>query len=220
MVCASPEPEEPPPLDPWCLLLKQAEVFAACLVSFRRWRHAPGGVLPDGYDPSAIAAQAFEDLWKTRKPDPNHVPDEIELQELASALKRRVRQHVDRLHHRKENFVVCNEQDLAPYLTDDDELVNFIETLPDSGATPLQILIRKEDEAEVRQFQAFLGKERRLQRLFQCLCDGISKPNALAQKLKLRVGAVNTLRQRLQRRLTDFFSRKTSAEIGVQRKKV
>ena len=68
MVCASPEPEEPPPLDPWCLLLKQAEVFAACLVSFRRWRHAPSGVLPDGYDPSAIAALAFEDLWKTRKP--------------------------------------------------------------------------------------------------------------------------------------------------------
>ena len=84
----------------------------------------------------------------------------------------------------------------------------------------LQILIRKEDEAEVQQFKAFLGKERRLQRLFQCLCDGISKPNALAQKLKLRVRAVNTLRQRLQRRLTDFFTQKTSAEIGVQRKKV
>ena len=97
---------------------------------------------------------------------------------------------------------------------------NFIETLPDSGATPLQILIRKEDEAEVQQFKAFLGKERRLQRLFECLCDGISKPNALAQKLKLRVRAINSLRQRLQRRLTDFFTRKTSAEIGAQRRKV
>jgi hypothetical protein len=83
---------------------------------------------------------------------------------------------------------------------------NFIETLPDSGATPLQILIRKEDEAEVQQFKAFLGKEHRLQRLFGHLCDGTSKPTALARKLKLGVRAVNNLRERLQRRLTAFFT--------------
>ena len=86
---------------------------------------------PHGYDPSSIAAQAILDILKTlppqsregERPREPHIPDMLTnplLQtqtgcpnNLAEAIQRRVRQHVNRLHHLKENFVTRNEPDLA-----------------------------------------------------------------------------------------------------------
>ena len=45
-------------------------------------------------------------------------------------------------------------------------------------------------------FEVFLAKERRLINLFELRCDGISKPQDLAARLKLGVRTIESLKKR------------------------
>jgi len=101
---------------------------------------------------------------------------------------RRVWRHIDRLHHLKENFVTLNEPDLAPVYLDDGDNFRIIELIAAPSVTPLEHLIWKEEMAQFEQLQATvktrLGRHHRLKRLFDLICDGISKPRDLARRLK------------------------------------
>ena len=103
--------------------------------------------------------------------------------------------------------------------TDDGEPVRIIELIPASEASPLQTLLDQETAAQTArlaaEFDLYLGKARRLKKLFALLYSGVSKPRALARTLKIRIKAVASLRKRLERRLADFYAAKTSAEIRV-----
>ena len=197
-----------PPQDTWDRLLKQTELFAAEQAAVRWWRHAHDGVMPDGYDPSSIAAQAVTDLLKNRRPPIDQNLSEDQIRQIQNELEYLVRKLVDRLRHRKENSLVCNEPDMSPVTTDDGEDIRLIETLPDPSPTPAQVLLDKEHTAEVeqvqQQFAASLGKDRPLKTLFQHLCTGVSAPRVLAAKLKRTPRSIDSRLKRLRRKFQHF----------------
>jgi len=199
----------------WELLLNQAVGFATQQAARLRWRGALGGVLPDGYDPNSIASEAILELLKGWAPHPEFQSGSqplalpSSLPDVRRQLQRLVLRQLNRFHHRKENRLLRNEPDLSPFLTDDGELVPIVEALSASDPDPAQILLLTETTAEmdnsIAAFSAFLGTERRLKRLFHCLCAGIRQPKALASKLKLSRQAITSLQKRLQRRFARFL---------------
>src|SRR5438309_1776468 len=56
----------------WQALLNQAILYATQQVNRLRWRGKFGGVLPDGYDPESIAAQAVADLLQQQRGASGH----------------------------------------------------------------------------------------------------------------------------------------------------
>ena len=96
MTGPSPPANQQPPQDTWDRLLKQTETFAAQQAAVRWWRHAHDGVMPDGYDPSSIAAQALTDLLQRRKPATGRDLTEAEILHIQSELEYLVRKIVDR----------------------------------------------------------------------------------------------------------------------------
>ncbi len=155
---------------------------------------------------------------RTPDPPPPHVlqdsPDLDDLEPILWELKRLVLRNVSRLHHHKENWVLCNVEDLASVQIDDGDLVNPIELIPDPGPHPDTALLEKESLAQFdslkSRFSSFIKREPRLGRLFELLCDGVEKPQALASSLKLRRGTVRNLRKRLRRRWRRFFGDSTT----------
>ena len=192
------------PLKSWDQVFREALDYAQIQVAPLHWRTARGGVLPHGYDSNSIAAQAILDVLKTLPSQANPT----DLDRLADAIQHRVRQHANRLHHLKENYVTRNQPDLALVLSDDGEPVRLVDTLVSPEPTPLDDLIDRELDLERERFEShfhsFLGRERRLKQLFACYCAGLKKPVELARKLKIKVQAVYNLQKLLRRRLTQF----------------
>jgi hypothetical protein len=131
-----------------------------------------------------------------------------QIKNLKWAARRLVLKHVTRLHHLKENHVLSNEQDLALVLNFDGELVSPLELIPAPDVQPDQALIDKESLIEFHylksQFQTFLAKERRLIRLFNLRCKGITRPKLLACRFKLSIRTIESLQKRLQRKWLAF----------------
>ena len=136
------------------------------------------------------------------------------------ALRRRAHHLIDRLRHRTENRLFRNVEDLAPFMTDDDEAIAIWELVPAPDATPLEELLYKEECAEVEklknEFIVFLGKDRLLKGVFACQWAGEFKPKAIASALKLPVRAIQPIQRRLRRRGTEFFHLKFPGKIKVR----
>ena len=82
---------------------------------------------------------------------------------------------VNRLHHRMETSLLRNEADLAPVQLHDAEIVPFWETVPSPDPTPFEHAVQSENlalETFKRDFDAFLGKDRQLKKVFEFHCDG------------------------------------------------
>ena len=105
-------------------------------------------------------------------------------------------------------FLTLNEPDLDTTFTDDGEPVRVIELIPSPEPNPLETILDEESAAETQriaaQFDQYLGKERRLRKLLGLLHSGITRPKALARKLKIKVQTIASLRKRLARRLAGF----------------
>jgi hypothetical protein len=67
MSTVAPESPVPSTAPDWDALFKQTELFAANQVSRLRWRGAVRGLLPDGYDPNSIAAEAFLEVGSVKE---------------------------------------------------------------------------------------------------------------------------------------------------------
>jgi len=71
----------------------------------KQWRR-----LPDGFDPNALAAEAITEFLQ------NSVQHEellrLPITDIQRNLERRVRRHINRLHHRSENRLIRNEPDI------------------------------------------------------------------------------------------------------------
>ena len=212
--------------DIWWLLLRKTKQFAGKEVRRQRWRGAKGGVLPEGYDASAIAAEAVAGLLRKFSAPPRgglnserstlHAASLAALQE---ELEKSVRSLVNRLHHRKETALVRSEADLAPVPTEDGEVINVAETLPAPQPGPLDSLMAREDEAEFdrfkERFREFLGPDQVLIQLFACYCDCISKPRAIAKELNVPIRAIQDLQRRLQRKLREFLDLRSSGRVKI-----
>lgn len=83
--------------DPYLTLL-----YATQRVARYRWRGAYGGVLPDGYDPNSLAAEACRQFLESRRPKPPYRRS-AQLRAAARELRRLVRNQISALHRRKEN---------------------------------------------------------------------------------------------------------------------
>jgi hypothetical protein len=198
------------PSSQWEFLFQQTLLFAEYQVRRLRWRHQDDGILPGGFDPNSIAAQAIMEFLQQCPEPPS------DLQPILWEIKRLVLKHVTRLHHLKENWLLSNQADLALVRDQDGDLVSPLELLPAPDVQPDEALIRKESLVEYHQtkfrFEVFLAKERRLITLFELNCDGISKPQTLAARLKLGVRTIENLQKRLRRKWL-AFSRPGSAGI-------
>ena len=185
----------------WDSLFQEALDAAQKQVSRLSWRGAKGGVLPHGYNPNSIAAQAILELLKNQPCEGASPPPLSPAQ-----LRRAVWRQVDRLHHLAENSLTINEPDLAPTTDFDGDPARIIDLIAADDVTPLDLLLIKERDAEFEKFQADfkkrLGRQHRLKRLFDLLCDGIRAPAVLARRLKVRVQAIAPLKNRLRRLLT------------------
>lgn len=200
----------------WEIVFKQTSSFAKCQVTRLRWRHEFGGLLPSGFDPNSIAAQAIMEflLDHSLNPAPNlnlssqDAPPSVD--DILWQVKRLVLKQVTRLHHRKENWLLSNSEDLAPVEIDDGDLVSLIEFIPDPGPHPATSLLEKESLAQFdssrSRFSSFINREPRLGSLFKLLCEGLDTPQALASSLKVRRGTVQNLRKRLRRRWRRCFA--------------
>src|SRR5207249_4949441 len=152
--------------------LKQTKRFARRQMKRYFWRgEEKGGLLPDGYDPGSIAGEAvaeFLNELSTFNPQLANLNHE----QVRRGLRRRAHHLIDRLRHRTENRLFRNEEDLAPFMTDDGETIVVWELIPAPDATPLEELLYKEECAEVEklkdEFIVFLGKDRLLKNVFAC----------------------------------------------------
>jgi len=232
---------EPRPLGPaalsaenWEVVFQQTLLFADYQVRRLLWRGQIDGILPGGFDPNSIAAQAIMDFlqqspappgWSSpspsleerageRRPPETLTPDSRLLalapgfESILWEIKRLVLRQVSRLHHLKEDWLLSSEADLALVRDQDGDLVNPLELIPAPDVQPDEALIRKESFIEYAKlklrFEVFLAKERRLLTLFELNCDGISKPQDLAGRLKLRVRTIENLQKRLRRKWFTF----------------
>ena len=103
-----------PTEDDWRFLLEKTEKFAAKELDRYCWREVSGGVLPGGYDPSSVAAEAIAEFLRDRKAKALI----RKLQDLRKHLRKRARKIVNRLHHRMENEFVVSECDLDTTIHD------------------------------------------------------------------------------------------------------
>ena len=191
----------------WEIVFQQTLAFAEYQVARLRWRHQFHGLLPGGFDPNSIAAQAIMDFLRSPVPPevcpPPRSGARAGLDPILWQVKRLVLKHVTRLHHLKENWLVSSEADFARVHDQDGELVSPLDLLPAPDVQPDEALIRKESLIEYHQlkfrFEVFLAKERQLITLFELNCEGISKPQTLAAHLKLGVRIIESLQKRLRR---------------------
>jgi hypothetical protein len=218
--------ETPLPEDIWQLVFSKALSFASKYIKRLRWRGALGGILPSGADAESIATHAAVELlqtdgaalklFATRNGSSRAVSGATRLpRSISSALSRRVWRQVDRLHHRKENFLVRNEADLPCAFADDGEPGSLVESVPDLSDNPLQALLQKETSQEIQSVQSefgrFLGHDHLLRSLLACQMNGIRQPRLLARQLKLSVPATKNLQKRLKRRLRQFLEQSCRA---------
>jgi hypothetical protein len=210
--------ETPLPENVWQPLFSKALSFANKYIQRVRWRGDFGGLLPGGADAESIATHAVVELVHTGGPllaslasrNGSPLPRSV-----ISALSRHVWRQVDRLHHRKENFLVRNEADLPRVFADDGDPGSLVELVPDLSDNPLQALLHKETSQETQSVQSefgrFLGHDRLLRSLLACHSNGIRQPRLVAKQLKLSVAATKNLQKRLKRRLRQFFEQSSRA---------
>jgi hypothetical protein len=198
------------------LLLRQTKYFASAEIHGYCWRDRFGGVLPGGYDASSIAAEAVAELFTEQQE--NGLVVEPHLLEID--LKKRARKIINRLHHRMENRIMRNTDDLVPFLTDDGETISVVEKVPGPDRTSLESLIEREDASRFEDFKArvreALAGERVLLKLFDCFCAGISKPKDQARQLKLPVRHMQDLQRRLRRKLAVLGYQPSSGKSKIQ----
>jgi hypothetical protein len=195
----------------WMNLFQQTLSFAEYQVSRLHWRGQFGGVLPGGYEPNSIAAQAIMNFFTSQQ------QEGLDTDQILWEVKRLVLRQVTRLHHLKENWILSNEEELARTFDMDGEPVSPLEFISTTENKPDHALIAIEsttDQHKLRsRFAVFLGKERRLLRLFDLHCDGIAKPQLIASRLKLSLGTIKNLKKRLRHKWLTFSSSQSPAEI-------
>src|SRR5438552_15952697 len=88
----------------WELLLDQTILYATGHVNRWHWRGSLGGVLPDGFDPNALAAEAITEFLQNSAQ--NRELLRLPITDIPRNLERRVRRHINRLHHRSEHPLI------------------------------------------------------------------------------------------------------------------
>jgi hypothetical protein len=218
------------------LLYEHGVAYARDQIRRRRWRRSNSRVLPHGKDAEGIAAEALnevvsegglEESWtgevvlpgrdgrggvRARKPtriwhDGEHPRDRLE---------RLISAEVLRLSRLKENKVTVSEWDVLPARASGG-VVSVFAAMAGRIPRPDEALMQKEDLALLEQFkedfEASLGQEKGLRKVFRCIWDGTEKRDEIAQALGLSPARVAGLRRRLNRRVREFREQ-ASGDMG------
>ena len=232
----------------WESLLKKTILYASGHINRWYWRGSPDGVLPGGFDPNSLAAEAISELLQN--PEQAHLP----LDQIQRDLERRVRRHVNRLHHRAENRLVRNEPDLSPVTLDDGETISVTELIPEPSAQPDSALEQKESLDQFAEFKTsfseFLGtgdgrREAAQSPKLRAACrvltatavsnplnvpgfagssssipDDCSKTKDIASRLKLHPTTVKNLQRRFRKKWSQFHHCKSPVKNARTLKKL
>jgi hypothetical protein len=152
-----------------------------------------------GEPPGTAAA---EGLTRSRAAQILYMPEEPR-----ARLERLVREKVRRLSRLKENKVVVSEWEVLPPRANG-ERVSVFDWMAGRILPPDEALMQKEDLALLEQFkeefEASLGGEEKVRKVFQCIWDGTERREELALELGISPAAVTGLRRRLNKRLREF----------------
>jgi hypothetical protein len=133
----------------WEFLLRRTTIFATRLVSCFCWRGSVGGILPEGYDPTSVAAQAVAE-WLQNAPDrANDDLQQFPLTQTCRDLEYLVRKQIHELRYRMENVLVCNEEDQVTNFLEDGEIPRLTESAPAPEANPSEMAVECEADVDV-----------------------------------------------------------------------
>jgi len=133
----------------WGFLLRRTTIFATRLVSCFSWRGSVGGILPEGYDPSSVAAQAVAEWLQNAPKQSNENFHQFPLTQTCRDLEFLVRKQVHQLRNRMENVLVCNEEDQVTNLLEDGEIPRLTESAPAPDANPSEMAAECEADVDV-----------------------------------------------------------------------
>jgi hypothetical protein len=188
----------------WCSWAERVVKMAEAQTKGLRWRGTKEGVLPDGCDARSIAHEAVAELFAGNC----KLPFGYDRECLEAEFERLVHQQVNRLHQRKENWLVRNGPDLARLRTRDGEKLREEEAIPDENAGPDGTAIEIEREKRLVEFTRrateYLRLDREALAVFGCLSDGVSRREEIAARLGMEPSQVKNARKRMDRLLKAF----------------
>jgi DNA-directed RNA polymerase specialized sigma24 family protein len=160
------------------------------------------GHMPSGNEAADVVLEAIEDvLAGTRAWNPSTQPD------LFAHLRSIVDSKLSHLVESKANRSIRSEATLSTK-DDDEHLTTLVAQFPDSAPSPDQTVLQAEEEQLAEEFFwgffEYLKDEPLLQKVSECIVDGINKPAEIAARLEVPPKEVYNVRKRLQRRLAEY----------------
>jgi hypothetical protein len=188
----------------WAELSRQAVRLAGAEMNRYRWRGTKKGILPDGYDAASVAAEAVAELFRGNC----NLGLTYSREELETEIRRLVHQQIDRLHRRRENWLLRNGAGLDPP-SENIWRRKVLEQVPDHGPLPDEETSRLDEQKEFGRFKTAaleqLNGDVEAQAVFECFCDGMGKRSAQAVRIGVNTAAVKNATKRLKRKLRNLY---------------
>lgn len=172
------------------------------------WQGLFNGVFPGGLEAQDIVNRAIEKvLTGERNWNPDTHPD------LIYYLKGVIDSDLNHLAESKENRLLRSESVLSDALDCDEDApkTGYFDKLSTSIPHPEEILIQKELEKKSDEFlwklYDFLNDDFLLQKIVECIIDGIDKPSDIALTLSIPVKDIYNFKKKLQRRLEEYWKK-------------
>jgi hypothetical protein len=165
------------------------------------WRGIKDGTMPDGNEAIDIVDQAIEDVLSGRRAwHPTKQPA------LFAHLRSTVDSKLSHLVKSKENRRV---RAISPPTDDGNPSEPSLPRRPgDTAVSPPDILMQAEEERLAEEFfwgfYELLDGEPILQKIVECIVDGIDKPAEVAAQVGVPRREIYNARKTLQRRLSDY----------------
>ncbi|MEK7476137.1 MAG: hypothetical protein AAB152_10980 [Candidatus Coatesbacteria bacterium] len=185
---------------PWDLTLPRLLAHARARIRERFWSGVLSGPIPGGIQAEDMVNMAVEKLMgRQRRWDPVRQPD------LEDYLKGVIDSEINHLAEGWENRHVRPE---AVFPGAEGEK-GVLDGIPEEMAGVEERMAERQEhgraEAFAAGFLASLADEPLLQRVAECIVDGLGKPAEIAARLGIGADEIYRVRKRLQRRLEDYY---------------
>lgn len=172
------------------------------------WQGILNGAFPGGLESKDIVAIAIEKVLKgERNWNPDTHPN------LLYYLKGVIDSDLNHLAESEENRVLRSESVLSDAVdcNEDAPKTGYFDKLATSMPHPEEVFIQKELEKKSDEFlwglYDFLNDTPVLQKIVECIIDGIDKPSDIAGTLGMPVKDIYNLKKKLQRRLEEYWKK-------------
>lgn len=194
---------------PWEETIPRLELYTLRKARRHYWQGMMDGNMPSGNEAADVVLEAIEDVLAGKRSwDPLTQPD------LFAHLRSIVDSKLSHLVESKANLSIRSESTLS---AGDDHPTSLLAQLPDSTPSPDQILLHAEEEQRAEAFfwgfYEHLKEEPLLQKVIECIVDGIDKPADVAAHLGVPPKEMYNMRKRLQRRLAEYRAQCTQKPL-------